>query len=70
MNPNDPSNPPRPPQPQPPQPQPAVDPSAIGGTEFLVREVVHGEAKQAWNALSEKILYYLRTRFGHSSRGR
>jgi RNA polymerase sigma factor (sigma-70 family) len=58
------------PHPQPPASaagQPPVDPSAIGGTEFLVREVVHGEATKAWNALSEKILYYLRTRFGHSS---
>lgn len=57
------------PPPRPPQTpaDPTVDPAAIGGTEFLVREVVHGEATQAWNALSEKILYYLRTRFGHSS---
>ena len=50
-----------------PSPEPPVDPASIGGTEFLVREVVHGEATKAWNALSEKILYYLRTRFGHSS---
>ncbi len=52
-----------------PIPEPAdkpIDP-AIGNTEFLVREVVHGEAKQAWPVLSEKILYYLRTRFGHAS---
>lgn len=46
---------------------PPVDPASLGSTEFLVREVVHGEKTQAWNALSEKILYYLRTRFGHSS---
>jgi RNA polymerase sigma factor (sigma-70 family) len=44
-----------------------AEPAALGSTEFLVREVVHGEAKQAWTALSEKILYYLRTRFGHAS---
>ena len=46
---------------------PPTDPAALGSTEFLVREVVHGEKQQAWNALSEKILYYLRTRFGHAS---
>jgi RNA polymerase sigma factor (sigma-70 family) len=72
MNPNDPkSKPQHPAQPGQPAASPTPtpgDPSAIGGTEFLVREVVHGEeSKQAWNALSEKILYYLRTRFGHSS---
>jgi len=62
MNPND-SDPAK----QPPRlPQPPTQP-AVEGTEFLVREVVHGEATKAWNALSEKILYYLRTRFGHSS---
>ncbi len=38
-----------------------------GGTEFLVREVCQGEAKQAWNQLSAKIIEYLRTRFGHAS---
>jgi RNA polymerase sigma factor (sigma-70 family) len=59
-------------KPQPPDPAPkpdnkATDPATVGGTEFLVREVVHGEAEKAWTALSEKILYYLRTRFGHSS---
>lgn len=37
------------------------------GTEFLVREVVHGEKTQAWVALSPKILDYLRTRFGNSA---
>lgn len=63
MTPNDskPGNPGNPP------PQPPTDPAVVGNTEFLVREVVHGEAKQAWTALSEKILYYLRTRFGHAS---
>lgn len=63
---------PQPPSPPPadataPEPQPAVDAAGIASTEFLVREVVHGEKRQAWNALSEKILYYLRTRFGNSS---
>jgi len=58
MVPNDPNDPKVP---------PPVDPASLGSTEFLVREVVHGEKTQAWNALSEKILYYLRTRFGHSS---
>ncbi len=53
--------------PAPEDPPKAVDPATVGGTEFLVREVVHGEATKAWNALSEKILYYLRTRFGHAS---
>jgi RNA polymerase sigma factor (sigma-70 family) len=55
------------PTPPPDDPKRPVDPSTVGGTEFLVREVVHGEATKAWNALSEKILYYLRTRFGHAS---
>jgi RNA polymerase sigma factor (sigma-70 family) len=59
MKPNEPTPDPNKPQ-KPPEP-------AISGTEFLVREVVHGEATQAWTALSEKILHYLRTRFGHSS---
>jgi RNA polymerase sigma factor (sigma-70 family) len=53
--------------PPPPPAPPAVEGAGIGSTEFLVREVVHGEKQQAWNALSEKILYYLRTRFGSSS---
>lgn len=43
------------------------DPSLVGGTEFLVREVQEKEGQQAWSVLSEKILYYLRTRFGHAS---
>ncbi len=64
MNPNDPNQPPRPATPK--VDQTPVEPP-VEGTEFLVREVVHGEATKAWNALSEKILYYLRTRFGHSS---
>ncbi|MCB9876715.1 MAG: sigma-70 family RNA polymerase sigma factor [Planctomycetes bacterium] len=38
-----------------------------GGTEFLVREVVHGEKTEAWGMLSQKILHYLKTRFGRSS---
>lgn len=37
------------------------------GTEFLVREVVHGEKSRAWVDLSAKIVFYLRTRFGNSS---
>ncbi len=37
------------------------------GTEFLVREVVHGEKSRAWIDLSAKIVFYLRTRFGNSS---
>ncbi len=49
------------------QPKPPLDPAAVGQTEFLVREVVHGEKQQAWRALSEKILYYLKTRFGGAS---
>ena len=65
MNPPDPKPDPTRPTPVPPPAPP--EPAAIGSTEFLVREVVHGEANQAWGALSEKILYYLRTRFGHSS---
>jgi RNA polymerase sigma factor (sigma-70 family) len=36
-------------------------------TEFLVREVVHGEKSRAWIDLSAKIVFYLRSRFGHSS---
>lgn len=50
------------PEPNPPQekPQPM-------GTEFLVREVVHGEKSRAWVDLSAKIVFYLRTRFGNSS---
>jgi len=38
-----------------------------GGTEFLLREVVSGEKTQAWGMLSQKILHYLKTRFGRSS---
>lgn len=49
-----------------PQPPP-VEPPGVGSTEFLVREVVHGEKTRAWNALSEKIVFYLRSRFGHAS---
>lgn len=48
-------------------PPPKPDGPGTWGTEFLVREVVHGEAQQAWNQLSAKILEYLRTRFGHAS---
>lgn len=58
------------PDPTPPpagEPAPPVDPTKIGATEFLVREVRSGEATKAWNALSAKIVHYLRTRFGHSS---
>jgi RNA polymerase sigma factor (sigma-70 family) len=40
---------------------------ALEGTEFLVREVVHGEKARAWAHLSEKIVHYLRTRFGNSA---
>ena len=48
----------------PPQQAPQQVPS---GTEFLVREVVHGEKSRAWIDLSAKIVFYLRTRFGNSS---
>ena len=65
MNPNDP-NAPKDSNASQPTPPP-TDPSQVGGTEFLVREAVHGEADKAWPALSEKILYYLRTRFGSAS---
>jgi RNA polymerase sigma factor (sigma-70 family) len=65
MNPNDP-NAPKDPNAPPPTPPP-TDPAQVGGTEFLVREAVHGEADKAWPVLSEKILYYLRTRFGSAS---
>ncbi|MCC7396596.1 MAG: sigma-70 family RNA polymerase sigma factor [Planctomycetes bacterium] len=59
MQPKDPKQPP------PAAPQPAPD---VGATEFLVREVVHGEQQAAaWGALSAKCLHYLQTRFGHSS---
>jgi RNA polymerase sigma factor (sigma-70 family) len=54
-------------EPKPPADEPTPRPTEVGGTEFLVREVVHGEKKGAWGALSEKILHYLKTRFGHSS---
>ena len=55
-------------EPDPPtEPSPEPKPPEGFGTEFLVREVVHGEKQAAWGALSEKILHYLRTRFGHSS---
>jgi RNA polymerase sigma factor (sigma-70 family) len=63
MQPND----KKPDDPNAPPPAPHAAAGEVHGTEFLVREVVHGEAKKAWNALSEKILYYLRTRFGHAS---
>ncbi|MBL9079637.1 MAG: sigma-70 family RNA polymerase sigma factor [Planctomycetes bacterium] len=59
MKPTDPAKPdgePKAPEPQPP-----------AGTEFLVREVVHGEKSRAWIDLSAKIVFYLRTRFGNSS---
>ncbi|HEX5054562.1 MAG TPA: sigma-70 family RNA polymerase sigma factor [Planctomycetota bacterium] len=53
---------------QPPRDVPAPsNPAAVGGTEFLVHEVVHGEAARAWGDLSAKIVHYLRTRFGNSS---
>lgn len=52
--------------PDPDQP-PTTEPPAVGGTEFLLREVRQGEAKQAWSQLSDKIIEYLRTRFGHAS---
>lgn len=41
--------------------------SPVHETQFLVREAVHGEAARAWTALSAKIVYYLRTRFGGCS---
>lgn len=58
---------PNPPDPAGAEPGKPIDPASVGGTEFLVREVVHGEATKAWMALSEKIIYYVRTRFGNSS---
>jgi RNA polymerase sigma factor (sigma-70 family) len=36
-------------------------------TSNLVRKAVTGEAQRAWPALSEKIVAYLRPRFGHSA---
>lgn len=49
-------------------PDPASSNSpAPGDTQRLVREAVHGEAARAWTALSAKIVYYLRTRFGNAS---
>ncbi len=59
MNPSDPANDDDEPK--------ALPPQAPQGTEFLVREVVHGEKSRAWNDLSPKIVFYLRTRFGNSS---
>jgi RNA polymerase sigma factor (sigma-70 family) len=56
----------RTPEPDPPKPAAAADES-VSGTEFLVREVVRGEGDNAWTALSEKIVHYLSTRFGHAS---
>ena len=54
------------PVPEPDKPQPS--PESIGGTDFLVREVVlRKAAEQAWGALSAKIIQYLRTRFANSS---
>ncbi|MBM4059682.1 MAG: sigma-70 family RNA polymerase sigma factor [Planctomycetes bacterium] len=51
-----------------PQPAPVAEqPPAGGETQFLVREAVSGEAARAWTALSAKIVYYLRTRFGNCS---
>jgi RNA polymerase sigma factor (sigma-70 family) len=44
-----------------------AEPETVNATEFLVHEAVHGEAGKAWEQLSEKILYYLRTRFGNAS---
>ncbi|HEX6812002.1 MAG TPA: sigma-70 family RNA polymerase sigma factor [Planctomycetota bacterium] len=47
---------------------PPASPESIGGTDFLVREVVHSKAAaDAWGRLSEKIIHYLRTRFANSS---
>ena len=48
-------------------PEPTPEPQPPMGTEFLVREVVHGEKSRAWVDLSAKIVFYLRTRFGNSS---
>jgi RNA polymerase sigma factor (sigma-70 family) len=53
--------------PDPAKPDPTPEQPVVGGTEFLVREVRQGEAKQAWQQLSDKIIEYLRTRFGHAS---
>ena len=48
------------------EPTPQEKPQPMG-TEFLVREVVHGEKSRAWVDLSAKIVFYLRTRFGNCS---
>lgn len=50
-----------------PSPEKPSAQSGAGGTEFLVREVVHGEKTEAWGMLSQKCLHYLKTRFGRSS---
>jgi RNA polymerase sigma factor (sigma-70 family) len=53
-----------------PRPEPDKQPISeqIGGTDFLVREVVNRKAAEtAWGALSAKIIHYLRTRFANNS---
>lgn len=60
----------KPDKPEQPQPKPITE--AIGGhgaseTQFLVREAAGAESADAWTALSAKIVYYLRTRFGNAS---
>lgn len=58
---------PRVPEPDPDKPVPPAGSEVVGGTEFLVRAVVGGEADKAWTELSGKILHYLTTRFGRAS---
>ena len=57
----------KPPAPEPERPDPPSPSAAIGETQFWVHEAVHGESSRAWTALSAKIVYYLRTRFGNAS---
>jgi RNA polymerase sigma factor (sigma-70 family) len=60
MNPNE-------PRPEPDKEQKPIS-EQIGGTDFLVREVVlKKKSEHAWGALSAKIIHYLRTRFANNS---
>ena len=53
------------PRPEPDKEQKPIT-EAIGGTDFLVREVVlKKKSEHAWGALSAKIIHYLRTRFAN-----
>lgn len=57
----------KPPAPEPAQPDQTPQSAALGETQYWVNEAVHGESSRAWTALSAKIVYYLRTRFGSCS---